>query len=325
MSRNSLARYTWLSIGAALLTIGLKTAAYQLTGSVGLLSDAIESLVNLAGAVVALAMLTVAARPPDVEHPYGHDKAEYFSSGVEGALIFIAALSIGYAALTRLLHPQPIEQPGLGLGVSVVASLINLAVARVLVRAGREAESITLEADGKHLMTDVWTSVGVVGAVGAVAITGIQGLDPLIAIVVAANIVWTGFQLLRRSVLGLLDTALPAAEQQAITAILDMYAGQGARYHALRTRQAASRRFVSVDVLIPGNWTVARSHRLLKEIENGIQAALPRVTVLSHAEPLEDPASFEDSSGGAIPQPLVQGKTINDTVEKGIETQETTS
>jgi cation diffusion facilitator family transporter len=296
-ARDSLTRFAWLSIAAAVATIGLKTAAYFLTGSVSLLSDALESLVNLAAAVVALLVLTVAARPPDEDHAYGHSKAEYFSSGVEGGLILLAAGSIAIAAVGRLLDPQPLEQVGLGLAITVVASLINLVVARVLLRAGRHYHSITLEADAQHLLTDVWTSIGVVAGVIAVALTGWQRLDPLIALVVAANILWAGFRLIRRSALGLLDTALPAAEREIVVAILDRYAGrEGVEYHALRTRQAGARRFVSVHILVPGSWTVQRGHNLLERIEREVRATLAGTTIFTHLEPIEDPESFADQT-----------------------------
>lgn len=292
--RGSLVRYAWLSIAAALITIGLKTVAYLLTGSVGLLSDAVESLVNLVGAMVALAMLTIAARPADDEHPYGHYKAEYFSSGVEGTLIVLAAISIAIAAIQRLLSPQPLEQMGMGLALSALASLVNFGVARVLLSVGKRHESITLEADARHLLTDVWTSAGVIGSLTAVILTGWQILDPLIAIAVALNIVWSGYHLLRRSVLGLLDTALPADEQQAIARVLDAYRHEGIQFHALMTRQAASRRFVSVHVLVPGEWTVRRGHELLERLELDICRTLRDATVITHMEPLGDPASFAD-------------------------------
>ena len=294
MEKISLTHYAWLSIAAAILTIGLKAVAYWLTGSVGLLSDALESLVNLVAAVMALAMLTLAARPPDEEHAYGHSKAEYFASGVEGALICIAALSIGWAAWPRLLHPQPIEQAGLGLAISVVASLINLGVARVLLQAGRRYHSITLEADAHHLMTDVWTSAGVLLGIGAVLVTGWEHLDPIIALLVAANIIWAGVQLVRRSALGLLDTVLPAMERAAVQQILERYEQEGVQHHALRTRQSGTRRFVSVHILVPGEWTVQYGHQLLERIEGDIRQALPNATVFTHLEPLEDPVAWED-------------------------------
>jgi cation diffusion facilitator family transporter len=291
---NSLTRFAWLSIAAAVVTIALKAGAYFLTGSVGLLSDALESLVNLAAALMALGMLTLAARPPDDEHAYGHNKAEYFSSGVEGALILLAAASIGYTAIERLLHPQPIEQVGLGLLISVLASLVNWGAARVLFNAGQRYHSITLEADAKHLMTDVWTSAGVLVGVGAVALTNFQWLDPTIALLVAANIVWAGVQLMRQSALGLLDTAWPASERAAVLQILDGYNTQRVSYHSLRTRQAGTRRFMSVHILVPGAWSVHQGHNLLEEIEAKVRQALPEVTILTHLEPLEDPVSFED-------------------------------
>jgi cation diffusion facilitator family transporter len=296
-SRSSLTRFAWLSIAAAVITIGLKAGAYLVTGSVGLLSDALESVVNLVAAIVALVVLTVAARPPDEDHAYGHDKAEYFSSGVEGALILVAAASIAYAAITRLLNPQPIEQAGLGLAISVGASTVNFVVARILMQAGRHYHSITLEADSHHLMTDVWTSVGVVIGVALVALTGWELLDPIIALIVAANIVWTGARILQSSALGLLDTALPATERQQVLAILTRYVEtEGVQYHALRTRQAASRRFVSVHILVPGSWTVMRGHRLLEQIEQDVRTALPSTTIFTHLEPIEDPVSFEDQT-----------------------------
>jgi cation diffusion facilitator family transporter len=292
--RRSLTRYAWLSIAAAISTITLKGGAYALTGSVGLLSDAIESMVNLLAALMALAMLAWAAQPPDDEHAYGHSKAEYFASGFEGALILIAAVAIFVTAASRLLHPRPIEQVEIGLFISIVASLINWAVARVLFRAGQEHHSITLEADARHLMTDVYTSAAVVIGVGLAALTGWHWLDPLLAIAVALNILRMGTELLRRSAYGLLDTAVPASERSAIVAVLQRYHDRGVQYHALRTRQAGARRFVSVHILVPGDWTVQRGHELLEEIEEKIRAAVPRSTVFTHLEPVEDPVSWED-------------------------------
>lgn len=288
--------YAWLSIAAALATIGLKTCAWWLTGSVGLLSDALESLVNLAGAVMALWMLHVAAQPADERHAYGHGKAEYFSSGFEGLLILAAALSIAWTAIGRLLDPQPLEAVGIGLAVSVAASLVNLLTARVLLAAGRAHHSITLEADAHHLMTDVWTSVGVILGVGAVALTGWLWLDPVLALLVAANIVWTGVQLLRRSAAGLMDAALPPEQRQAVEAVLATYQAQGLGFHALRSRQAGARVFISVHVLVPGQWTVQQGHDLVEQIEADIRRALPRAHVLTHLEPIEDPLSQEDQS-----------------------------
>lgn len=290
-----LLRYALISVGAALATIALKGGAYLLTGSIGLLSDALESLVNLLAALVALVALSVAARPADEEHAYGHTKAEYFSSGFEGALILIAAASIAVAAVRRLLAPVPIVEPGLGLAITGVASLINFGVARVLFQAGRRYESITLEADAQHLMADVWTSLGVIAGVGAAALTGWYWLDALVAIAVAAHVVGAGFQLLRRSLLGLLDTALPEDTLRTITGILESHSGDGCRYHALRTRQAGVRRFISFHILVPGKWTVQRGHDLLEKIEEEIRAAVPNSVVDTHLEPIEDPVSWEDT------------------------------
>jgi cation diffusion facilitator family transporter len=295
-NRPSITRFAWLSIGAAIATITLKTIAYFMTGSVGLLSDALESVVNLVGAIMALAMLTIAARPADEDHTYGHSKAEYFSSGVEGALILIAAISIVITAIPRLITPKPIDQIGIGLGVSVVASLINLVVALILAKAGKRYNSISLEADAHHLMTDVWTSVGVLAGVGLVALTGWERLDPIVAFIVAANIIWSGIRIVRMSALGLMDTALPGTEQAKLKAILEKYTKNGVEYHALRSRQSGSRQFVSFHVLVPGKWTVHRGHRLLESIEADIRRAMPSVTVFTHLESLNDPASWEDTN-----------------------------
>ena len=292
---SSLASFAWLSIAAAILTITLKAIAYLLTGSVGLLSDVLESFVNLAGALMALAMLTIASRPADENHAYGHSKAEYFSSGVEGTLILIAAISIGVAAAQRLITPKQLEQVGLGIGVSIVASLVNLFVALVLLRASKQYHSITLEANAKHLMTDVWTSAGVVVGVGAVSLTGWQRLDPMVAIIVAINIVWSGGYIVYQSILGLMDTALPSEEQHTIRKVLEPYIQAGVQYHAIRTRQSGRRRFVELHVLVPGLWTVQDGHDLLEIIESSICQVLPNVTVLTHLESLEDPSSWKDT------------------------------
>lgn len=295
IDRRFLTRFAWLSIGAAILTIGLKTVAYFLTGSVGLLSDALESLVNLAGAFMALAMLTIAARPADEEHAYGHSKAEYFSSGAEGALILIAAVSIIVTAIPRLIDPQPLEQVGLGMGVSVLASVVNLVVALFLLRAGKKHDSITLQANAQHLLTDVWTSVGVLIGVGLVALTGWQRLDPIVAFIVAGNIIWHGFHIVRDSVLGLMDTALSVDDLQTLKDALASHMQNGVQYHALRTRQSGARKFASMHILVPDVWTVKRGHHLLEEIESDIRRALPGITVFTHLEPLGDPASWQDT------------------------------
>ncbi len=295
-SRQFLTRFAWLSIATALVTIGLKLAAYLLTGSVGLLSDALESAVNLVAAIIALGMLTISARPADEEHTYGHTKAEFFASGAEGGLILVAAVSIIVTAGQRLINPQPLEEVGLGLTVSLVASLINLVTAQILLRAGRRYNSITLKADASHLMTDVWTSGGVLAGIGAVALTGWERLDPIIALAVAANIIWAGVGLVKSSVSGLMDTALPDEDQQLIQQILEPYRQQGIQFHALRTRSAAARRFISVHVLVPGEWTVQQGHNLVERLETDICSRFEPVTVFTHLEPLEDSVSWQDTS-----------------------------
>jgi cation diffusion facilitator family transporter len=284
----SLIRYAWLSIATALVTMGLKAAGYWLTGSVGLLSDAIESIVNLVGGTVALAMLTVAARPADDDHAFGHSKAEYFSSGIEGTLILVAAISIAVAAVERILTPKALAQVGLGLGVSVLASLLNLAVALTLLRVGRRNRSITLEANAQHLLTDVWTSVGVLAGVSLVALTGWNRLDPAVAFLVAANIVWTGISIVRRSVGGLMDKALPENDLEILKRILARYESEGIRSHDLRTRQAGARGFISLHVQTPGIWSVRQGHDVLERLENELMSALPNVSVSTHLEPWED-------------------------------------
>lgn len=294
MSRSGLKKFALLSIAAALATIALKLLAWWLTGSVGLLSDALEGTVNLAGAAMMLAMLIVASRPPDDDHAYGYSKAEYFASGFEGMLILVAAASIAVVAIDRLVTPRPIDNVSLGLAVSALAAAVNYLVARKLFEAGRRYQSIALEADAQHLMTDVWTSAGVIAGVAAVALTGWQRLDPLIALAVAANIVWTGVKLTRRSVHGLLDRALPADEIEAVNRVLDGYRGRGIDFHALRTRQAGSRAFISIHVLVPADWTVAQGHDMAHQVENDIREALPGASVLTHVEPLGHPESYRD-------------------------------
>ncbi len=286
--------YAVLSIAAAICTILLKSFAYKLTGSVGLLSDAMESVVNLLAALVAFWMLSLAAKPPNDEHPYGHSKAEYFSSGAESVLIVIAAISIAITALPRLLHPEPIQQLGLGLGLSLIATAVNAGVAWILLKAGRRLNSITLRADAHHLLTDVWTSAGVILGILLVQATGWLVLDPLIALLVAVNIIWAGFRLLRESGSGLLDQAIPVAEQQQVKAILAGYAAQGIQFHALRTRVAGARRFISVHVLVPADWTVERGHNLCDQLEVEIAQKIPQTSVITHLEPLDDPRSDLD-------------------------------
>jgi cation diffusion facilitator family transporter len=293
---NRLYRLLWLSIAAAVATISLKTVAWLLTDSVGLLSDAAESVVNLVAAVVALAALRWASKPADDEHTYGHAKAEYFSAGIEGGLILIAAVTIAWTAIDRLQHPQALQDVGLGLAVSVGASLINLGVGWLLVRTGREHRSITVEADGKHLLTDVWTSVGVVVGVAAVAITGWERLDAIVALVVAVNIVVTGTMLLRRSASGLMDRALPDDLQREIQAALAAFDARGIEFHALRTRQAGQRAFISLHILVPGEWPVQQGHDIAEEVEAALRRRLPYATVFTHVEPIDDPRSFDDTT-----------------------------
>ena len=292
MPRTSLTRYAWLSMATALLTIALKTGAYLLTGSVGLLSDAVESLVNLAGAMLALVMLSYAARPADEKHPFGHSKAEYFSSAFEGLLIIFAAIAIIYTASGRLFHPRPLEQMGIGLVASLIASLLNFATARILLRAGKQYESITLEADGQHLMTDVWTSAGVVVGLACAWLTGWIWLDAVIAILVALHIILTGAGILRRSFDGLMDAALPAEELEKITQAMATYQRQGIAFHELQARRAASERFIAVHMLFPGDWTVHRAHCLAEDFENDVRMQLKNTTITTHLESLEDSRSF---------------------------------
>jgi cation diffusion facilitator family transporter len=293
---NPVTRFAWLAIAAACLTIALKAGAWVMTGSVGLLSDALESVVNLAAAIIALVALTIARKEPDEDHAYGHDKAEYFSSGLEGILIVVAAISIVVSAVPRLLDPRPLEHVWLGLGIPILATLVNLGVARVLMQASREHDSITLEADARHLMTDVITSAGVIAGIVAIWFTSWNRLDPVIALIVAGNIVWTGYSLMQRSVQGLLDTSLPGEEIAVIENVLDRYRKEGeVDMHALRTRRAASRRFASVHIIVPGDWSIERGHTLADRIEMDIRQALPSITVFTHLEPDNDPATWEDT------------------------------
>jgi cation diffusion facilitator family transporter len=299
-SRHSLTRYAWLSIAAAISTIALKSYAYWLTNSVGLLSDALESLINLVAAIIALLALTLAAKPPDENHTYGHDKIEYFSCGVEGIMILLAAFSIIIAAWERLQHPQALQQIDVGLIISSIATLINLVVAKVLIKAGKRYQSITLEADGRHLMTDVWTTIGIIAGIGTLATLqwlGYEGweiLDPIIAIVVAINILWAGIGLMRRTFAGLMDVALSEEELNTIKTILDIFVDQqGIKYHELRTRYSGSLRFLSVHILVPGEWTVQKGHDLLEQIESEIRSQFERIDIDTHMEPLEDIVSWQ--------------------------------
>ena len=294
MQNKSARYYGFLSIGAALLTIALKLGAYLLTNSVGFLSDSLESGVNLVAAIGAVWALTYAAKPPDEEHAFGHSKAEYFSSGFEGALILVAAVSIAIAAIPRLLNPQPLEQLSFGLVLSVVASAINGITALILLKAGKRLRSITLRADAHHLLTDVWTSVGVILGLLLVSVTGWLILDPLIALLVAANIVWTGVKLIKESGSALLDASIPLEERQMIDEILSHYDRHQVQFHAIRTRMAGTKKFVSFHILVSGNWSIQQGHDLCEEVETAISKALPHVNVFTHLEPLEDPKSWTD-------------------------------
>ena len=294
MQSKSARFYAFLSIAAAILTIALKLGAYLLTNSIGFLSDAMESGVNLVAALFAVWALTYAAKPPDEEHVFGHSKAEYFSSGFEGALILVAAISIAIAAIPRLIHPEPLEQVSIGLLLSIIASAINGGVALILLKAGKRLHSITLRADAHHLLTDVWTSVGVILGLLLVSVTGWLILDPLIAILVAINIVWTGAKLIQESSSALLDASIPLTERQMIDELLSAYDRQQVQFHAIRTRMAGMRKFVSFHVLVPGAWTVQQGHDLCEEIESKICQSLPSINVFIHLEPLEDPKSWTD-------------------------------
>jgi cation diffusion facilitator family transporter len=298
--------YAVLSIVTSIFTIAVKFAAYFLTGSVGLLSDALESFVNLGAALVALATLSYAHSGADEDHNFGHEKAEYFSSGIEGALIFVAAAAIIWSAVPRLAAPQVLEQVGLGLALSVAAAGANLLCGWFLLKGAREHRSITLEADAHHLLTDVWTTAGVIAAVAVVHFTGWLILDPVIAIVVALQILWTGWSLIRRSFDGLMDRAIPDEERARIAAILDQVKALGGDYHRLRTRVSGKKSFVDVHLLVPGTMTVHEGHDLAHRLESEIEAAVPHVEVLTHLESIDDPRSFED--GGR----RIAGKTRHD-------------
>jgi cation diffusion facilitator family transporter len=289
-----LTRYAWLSIGAAVATIGLKLAAYLLTGSVGLLSDAAESVVNLVAAVIALIALIVAARPADANHHYGHGKAEYFSAGAEGLMIFAAAAVILVSAVQRFLNPVPLERIGLGLAISTVATVLNAGVGMLLIRVGRRRRSATLAADGRHLMTDVWTSAGVVVGVLLVGLTGWERLDPVVAALVGLNILIAGGRMVAQSVRALLDEALDPADSEKVIVVLDRFRSGEVAFHGLQTRQSGRHRFVSMHVLVPGEWSVQRGHDLVEQVEEQIRAALPESTVFTHLEPREDPRAYDD-------------------------------
>jgi len=294
--RPSLTKYALLSVGVALLTILLKLSAYLVTGSVGFLSDALEGIVNLVAATVALITLRVVEQPPDEMHQYGHDKAEYFSSGIEGTLITVASISILYTSFRRLMDPQPLEQAALGLALIIIAALLNLVVGQILIRTGKKYDSITLEADGQHLMSDVWTSLGVVIGVTLAVLTGLDWLDPVVGIIVGVKIGWEGIKIFRRSMGGFMDVAIVPEERNTVEEILDEQVEADVNWHALRTRQSGSRRFISVHLLVPGTWTVQRAHDMAEGIEEKVRKRINYSSVFTHVEPVEDPRSHEDLS-----------------------------
>lgn len=290
-----LKKFAWLSVATAVVTIALKVGAWWVTGSVGLLSDAAESVVNLVAAVIALIAITVAERPADDDHQYGHSKAEYFSAGAEGAMILVAAAFIVYTAVERIVNPRPLESLGLGLLISVVAAVINAVVGLVLVRAGARHRSRTLEADGKHLLTDVVTSIGVVVGVALVWLTGWEVLDPVVAILVGLNILYVGYRMVHVSGMGLMDATLPDEDNRAIEEVLARHRVPGeVDFHELRTRESGRWRFVEFHALVPGEWTVDRGHDLVELVEQEIHDALPYSHITTHLEPIEDERAYND-------------------------------
>jgi|SRR5262245_749442 len=306
MSPSGLRKLALLSVLAAVLTIGLKSTAYLLTGSVGLLSDALESGINLLAAITAYLSLHYSSRPADATHTYGHEKIEFFSSGLEGVFIVAAGGVIAWVAIERLISPELLTSLGLGTALALVASVINLAVGVILVRAGRRHESIVLEADGKHLLTDVWTSVAVVVGLVVVWTTGVLTLDPIIALLIAVNIMFTGLRLIHRSIDGLMDHALPAAELEQLRDTIRRNLPQGTTFHALRTRRAGRRKFADFHLLVPGAMSVREAHDLAVNVEDALHAALPLIEVTTHIEPIEDRASWEDHALQGIEPPATR-------------------
>lgn len=324
LEKDSPARYAWYSVAASLLTLGMKFGAWAMTDSVGLLSDAGETVINLAAGLMALAALSIAVRPADNDHAYGHGKAEYFSSGVEGVLIIIAAVGIAWAAFDRFMHPRPLTSLGPGLLLAVGSSFVNFATARIMLKAAERFDSITLEADARHLLTDVWTSLGMVAGLGLILIfPEYTIIDPVIATIMAANIVWTGIQLVKRSVNGLMDDALPQEELEVIADAIHLHVGDDAIFHGLRTRKAGPNRFIDFHLLLPGDTSVKGSHDLCCDIEETIKKSLPRCQITIHVEPLEDGVSFDGrETGGTCQQVLREGEDgcedCQHATEKGI-------
>ena len=292
---STLKKFAWLSVATAIVTIALKVGAWWVTGSVGLLSDAAESVVNLVAAVIALGAISVSERPADDDHQYGHSKAEYFSAGVEGAMIFVAAAFILVVSVERLINPAPLEALGVGLAISVVAAVLNGVVGLVLVRAGVRHRSPTLRADGKHLITDVITSVGVVVGLALAWATGWQVLDPIVAIGVGLNILFIGYRLVHESGMGLMDATLPDEDNRLIEEVLERHREPGrVDFHELRTRESGKWRFVEFHALVPGKWSVERGHDLVETVEQEIHAALPNSHITTHIEPIEDERAYND-------------------------------
>lgn len=294
----NLAKFAWMSIIVSVVVFGMKMAAWWATGSVGLLSDALESTVNIVAAVVALFALRTAMKPADAMHHFGRGKAEYFSASIEGFMILLAALIIVYTAIERIISPRDLEQIGWGLTISTVAAVINGGAALILLRAGKLHRSPILIADGKHLMTDVWTSVGVIVGVGLVVVTGWNRLDGIVALAVGLNIIVTGINLLRSSTAGLMDKALSDDDHLKIVNVLTKYEREDVKFHALQTREAGRQRFISMHVLVPGAWTIQKGHDLSENLEADIIAELPDTIITTHVEPLEDERSWADEPEG---------------------------
>ncbi len=296
--RINLQKFAWMSIVVSVIVFGMKLAAWWITGSVGLLSDALESTVNIVAAVVALFAIRAAMKPADSVHHFGRGKAEYFSAQIEGFMILLAALIIIYTAAERIFNPRELDSIGWGLAISTIAAVINGGTATILLRAGKEHRSPALVADSKHLLTDVWTSVGVIVGVGLVVLTGWQPLDGIVAMAVGLNIIVTGINLLRSSTAGLMDKALPDADHLKIVEVLQRHESETVKFHALQTREAGRERFVSMHVLVPGDWSIQKGHDLSEVIEGEIKALLEHTTVTTHVEPLEDERSWADEPEG---------------------------